>query len=79
MGTEVTELESLKELSDANMYIALVNMLPVYPLDGGRALGAALEIVDIRLPYWANTVLNIALSIVLIFITNYFLSILLYV
>lgn len=53
MGTEVTGLESLKELSDANMYIALVNMLPVYPLDGGRALGAALEIVDIRLPYWA--------------------------
>lgn len=68
MGTEVTGLESLKELSDANMYIALVNMLPVYPLDGGRALGAALEIVDIRLPYWANTVLNIALSIVLIFL-----------
>ena len=50
------------------MYIAPVNMLPVYPLDGGRALGAALEIVDIRLPYWANTVLNIALSIVLIFL-----------
>ena len=68
MGTEVTGLESLKELSDANMYIALVNMLPVYPLDGGRAFGAALEIVDIRLPYWANTVLNIALSIVLIFL-----------
>ena len=34
MGTEVTGLESLKELSDANMYIALVNMLPVYPLEG---------------------------------------------
>lgn len=68
MGTKVTGLESLKELSDANMYIAMVNMLPVYPLDGGRALGAALEIVDIRLPYWANTVLNIALSIVLIFL-----------
>ena len=47
------------------MYIALVNMLPVYPLDGGRHL-AALEILMQTL-YWANTVLNIALSIVLIF------------
>lgn len=68
MGTKVTGLESLNELSDANMYIAMVNMLPVYPLDGGRALDAALEIADIRLPYWANTVLNIALSIALLFI-----------
>ena len=68
MGTKVTGLEGLNELSDANMYIAMVNMLPVYPLDGGRVLGAALEIADIRLPYWANTVLDIALSIALIFI-----------
>lgn len=68
MGTAVTGLDGLKELSDANMYIALVNMLPVYPLDGGRAVGAALEMLDISPPRWVNTALTAALSAALIFL-----------
>ena len=68
MGTEVTGLEGLRELSDANMYIAMVNMLPAYPLDGGRALGAALEAADIKPPRRASTIMNIAVSAALIFL-----------
>ena len=40
-------IHNAAEFADANMYIALINILPVFPLDGGRALSALLSMAGI--------------------------------
>lgn len=37
------------EFAEANMYIAIINLLPAYPLDGGRAINALFSLSGIAL------------------------------
>ena len=37
-----------EEFARANMYIALINLMPAYPLDGGRAANAMLSLAGIK-------------------------------
>lgn len=43
-------IHNANEFAEANMYIAIINLLPVFPLDGGRALSAFLSMIGITLP-----------------------------
>jgi stage IV sporulation protein FB len=53
---------------EGNLFIALFNLVPIYPLDGGRVLQAALSYVlpyrlCIRVTYWASLCLAVLLIV----------------
>lgn len=50
MGCRLATLPWTQAFAAANMYIAAINMLPVFPLDGGRAARSLLKLLDIHPP-----------------------------
>ncbi len=53
---------------EGNLFIALFNLIPIYPLDGGRVLQAALSYVlpyrlCIQVTYWASLCLSLFLIV----------------
>lgn len=55
-------ISGAEEFARANMYIALINLLPVLPLDGGRAIEAMLTVMGIKIPYILQTAATLTLA-----------------
>ena len=53
-----------EEFARANMYIALINLLPAYPLDGGRAVNALLSMAGINLPKFIRAGATLFLAVI---------------
>lgn len=59
-------LTALQGFGEANLYIALMNLLPVYPLDGGRAVRCMADMAGVRLPQGAMRFIGAVIAAALI-------------
>lgn len=73
-----TELGALPLLAGGNLLLALFNLLPAFPMDGGRALRAVLgymrpEVEATRIAAWMGRMLAISMGLYGLFAQNFLL------